>query len=122
MKLIFIYNADSGPINTLLDIGHKILSPSTYQCNLCKLSHDTFSEKEAWRKFRKRSEVEMIFLHRDEFEKTYDMKYEYPIILKQNTNLGLFLSKTSIDSYQNTNQLIQAIENKIDGNKMNNKQ
>jgi hypothetical protein len=121
MKLIFVYNADSGVLNTLLDIGHKILNPSTYQCNLCKLAYNTFSEKEAWSEFRKRSDAEMVFLHRDEFERTYNLKFEYPIILKQNTKVEIFLSKTSIDSYQNTDQLIQAIENQIEEKKNNKK-
>ena len=35
MKLIFVYNADSGPISGLFDIGHKIISPGSYSCGLC---------------------------------------------------------------------------------------
>ncbi|NJM95354.1 MAG: GTPase, partial [Acaryochloridaceae cyanobacterium CSU_5_19] len=42
-RLIFVYNANSGGINTALDIAHKLLSPSTYRCNLCRLTHDTFT-------------------------------------------------------------------------------
>ena len=59
MKLIFVYNADSGPISGLFDIGHKIISPDTYTCGLCKLTFDTFTEKQAWRAFRESSPFEM---------------------------------------------------------------
>ena len=34
MKLIFVYNANSGKLSAALDIAHKIISPSTYQCRL----------------------------------------------------------------------------------------
>ena len=67
MKLIFVYNADSGRLNALQDSLHKLISPSTYNCRLCQLTHSFFSEKEEWRKFVSSLEVEYEFLHRDEF-------------------------------------------------------
>ncbi len=76
MKLIFVYNADSGLINTLIDIGHKALSPQTYQCNLCGLTFGLVSEHKQWKQFREESSKEMEFLHRDEFEQKYARKLE----------------------------------------------
>ena len=38
-ELIFIYNAKSGFINELVDIPHKIISPETYDCNLCAITY-----------------------------------------------------------------------------------
>jgi hypothetical protein len=35
MHLLSIYNADSGKLNALFDIGHKIVNPESYSCNLC---------------------------------------------------------------------------------------
>ena len=32
MKLIFVYNAESGKLNTLFDIAHKVIKPETYKC------------------------------------------------------------------------------------------
>lgn len=84
MKITFVYNADSGKINTLLDIGHKILRPDTYSCNLCSLTHGVFSEKEEWRQYREATQHELEFLHKDEFEEKYgkDKGYTYPVVLK----------------------------------------
>ncbi len=45
MDLIFVYNADSGKLNVLFDVGHKIVSPGTYKCDLCTLTHGTFTER-----------------------------------------------------------------------------
>lgn len=87
MKLIFVYNAESGKINALLDAAHKVVSPSTYACDLCALTFGSFSENGVWKEFRQRSEVPMEFYHSDEFEKAYASKwlpkYTYPILLVQ---------------------------------------
>ena len=42
--LLFVYNAKSGIANVLVDISHKLLSPETYSCNLCVITHNTFIE------------------------------------------------------------------------------
>jgi hypothetical protein len=112
MKLIFVYNADSGLISGLFDIGHKIISPETYSCGLCKLTFDTLTEKQAWRAFRESSPFEMEFLHRDEFEQKYNIKFDYPVILGKNTEIEILLSKNEIDGFTNLDELIEAI-NKI---------
>ena len=82
-KLIFVYNADSGLANALLDSGHKLLSPGTYACNLCALTHGIIGEKKAWRQFRESMSVPMVFLHRNEFEKRFGQKMTYPVVLRQ---------------------------------------
>jgi len=70
-RLIFVYNADSGVMNTLLDIGHKLLSPSTYDCKLCALTHSTFRMRPEWHAFIDRLGYPVEFLHRDEFQARY---------------------------------------------------
>ena len=52
-KLIFIYNADSGLRNMIVDSAHKILSPDTYTCSLCDIAFGAFTENSVWKKFRK---------------------------------------------------------------------
>ena len=113
ITLIFVYNADSGPISGLFDLGHKILSPSTYQCSLCTLTHGPFTEKEAWTEFRKNMGVPMEFLHRDEFEKKYDLRFEYPIILKKNSNIDVLLPKKEIDAIEDLDALIAAVRKRL---------
>lgn len=83
MKLLFVYNANSGRLNGLFDIGHKLLSPSTYQCSLCALTHNTFKENTLWKSFRVKSQFQMEFYHKDEFETKFpSVKLNYPTILK----------------------------------------
>ena len=114
MKIIFVYNADSGRINTLLDIGHKIIRPDTYSCNLCSLTHGVFSEKEAWRRYRKATRHELEFLHKDEFEEKYgkDKGYSYPVILKtgeDGTRLDVLLSPEEINVLSGLEELMSRL-------------
>lgn len=114
-KLIFIYNADSGVLNMILDGAHKIFSPSTYGCNLYDITYGAFVESLIWKKFRYETNIKMEFLHKDEFAKTYKSKfghnYTFPIILKPTVNgLEVFIKTVELNILKNTNELIELID------------
>ena len=109
MKLLFVYNADSGVVNTVKDIGHKLFSPQTYDCFLCSLTHGTFRENPDWKAFRQDSASEMTFLHRDEFERQYDMHLDYPAILKRNDSLDVVIARDQLASFSSLDNLIDAV-------------
>lgn len=131
-KLIFVYNANAGKINSLLDSAHKLISPGTYDCKLCELTHGVFKEDVDWILFREsvkttNPNLQLEFLHKDEFEKQYWSKwlpkYEYPIILSLNdevqdyndgfgTNSGLdiFMDAMEMNALETTAQFIKAID------------
>jgi hypothetical protein len=116
-ELLFIYNAKSGAINNILDIGHKLISPETYSCHLCALTHNTFSENKVWKNFREQSHINMAFFHIDEFENEYpDKKFAYPVILLKDKNgLTELVSSTEINTIENFSDLIKVlIERSID--------
>ena len=66
--LLFVYNAKSDIINSTFDFAHKIISPKTYGCNLCKLTHGNFGEKKSWKEFKEQNKNKLEFYHKDEFE------------------------------------------------------
>ena len=91
-EFIFVYNADSGLFNTATDIAHKLLSPDTYTCNLCALTHGHFKVRDEWVRFLETLDAECEFVHRDEFIRTYDMPdLELPAILEKTPD-GLSVS------------------------------
>ena len=110
MKLIFVYNADSGRLNTVKDIGQKLFSPASYDCFLCSLTHGTFRENGAWKQFREQSATEMEFLHRDEFEKSYDMVMNYPCIIKEKEGLEVVVTREQLGSIANLDELIKTVK------------
>jgi hypothetical protein len=69
--LVFVYNANSGLFNALTDAAHKILSPQTYQCNLCALTHNAFRMRGEWRRFLDGLGRPLEFLHADELRARY---------------------------------------------------
>jgi hypothetical protein len=118
VKLIFVYNANSGTLNSLFDSAHKIVSPKTYDCNLCDLTFGVFAEKEAWKNFREASAIEMIFLHKDEFLKQYRSKwlpkYNFPSILSaENDKLEIFITPEELNEIDTVEDLIEEIQHKI---------
>ncbi len=114
-RLIFVYNANSGFRNALLDVAHKALSPSTYQCNLCDLTYGVFKEKNAWKKFRQEGKFKLEFLYKDEFKKQYGSKFSYkfdfPIVLAViNEDLQVFISAKELNRLESTKTLIDLME------------
>lgn len=117
-KLIFVYNADSGKMNAYLDMMHKVVSPGTYPCSLCDITHGVFKEREKWKRFRENSDVSMEFLHKDEFQKKYASKFghkfEFPVVLFEEKNLlSLFISKVELAKMDDEDELISLIEDRI---------
>ena len=114
-KLIFVYNADSGLQNMIIDSAHKIFSPSTYECNLCDITFGAFTENKIWKKFRQKTSLKMEFLHKDEFKSQYASKFghefNYPIVLiTANENLEVFIKTGELNKLRNAEDLIELIQ------------
>jgi hypothetical protein len=114
-KLIFIYNADSGLLNTVKDFWHKALRPSTYQCNLCQTTFGTFGAKKEWKSFISTLEVDTEFLHKDEFLEKYDVqdaKYPSAYLLEDGV-LMLLISQEEMDKVTTTNEMEDLVSSKL---------
>ena len=113
--LIFVYNADSGFVNTLLDIGHKIVSPQTYSCNLCAITHSTFSMRDEWKNFVAGLGVPIEFLHRDELEKQYGMRdVGLPAVFRKTDGaLETWVSREEINNCHSLEDLERLIRAKV---------
>ena len=111
--LVFVYNADSGMLNLVKDIAHKLLSPSTYPCSLCDLTYSAFGERKSWVRFRKALPVSQEYLHIDEFVSQYRDSMsvaqlgatQYPAVLRlcdgaesEGRTLELVATKQQIDA------------------------
>lgn len=64
-RVVFVYNADAGLANALLDWGHKLVSPSTYDCSLCGVTYGHLGMKRSWREFVASLGTEVTFTYRD---------------------------------------------------------
>lgn len=117
-KLIFVYNADSGLRNSIIDSVHKIFSPSTYECNLCDITFGAFTENRIWKNFKEETLFEMDFLHKDEFKKQYASKFgyafDYPIVLITSVdNLEVFIATVELNALKSAEELISLLRSRI---------
>ena len=112
MKLIFVYNSDGTVASLIKDTAHKLVSPETYPCNLCRLTYPLASTKGEWRKFIESLPREVIFLHRDEFLKQYhDQKnVQLPAVFRADASEPqLLISHIEINKANNLSELIEIV-------------
>lgn len=114
-SLVFVYNADSGLVNTLLDIGHKIVSPQTYACNLCAITHSTFSMRDEWKNFVAGLGAPVEFLHRDELAQRHGLRdVKLPaIFLKADDGLEEWITSGEINRCRSLDELKRLVEQKL---------
>lgn len=112
--LLFVYNANSNRWNKLFDIIHKAISPETYTCDLCKLTHGVFKEKERWAVFKKQSKFRMTFLYKDQFLRLHGVEnkqFSFPIVLQhKNGKFRPILTNQELQGFDETKDLIALLE------------
>lgn len=118
MELIFVYNAKSGLLDKIIDGAHKIMSPATYECNLCAITFGNFTEDELWKSFRENTHLDMKFLYKDEFLKQYRSKwlpkFEFPVVLAaKDGSLEPFIGTSDLNGLTSSEALIEEIKKRL---------
>ena len=114
-KVIFVYNADSGVVSVVKDFWKKILRPSSYQCNLCMQTFSTFGMKKDWKRFIENLEVKTEFLHKNDFEKNYNINdAKYPsAYIQDNGSLQLFISQDEMNKVKSLEEMENLVSKKV---------
>ncbi|MCJ8346730.1 hypothetical protein MJH12_14400 [bacterium] len=104
----FVYNVNSGFLNTGIDIAHKIISPSTYNCHLCQLTHSVLKERELFTKFRDDFPNKIVFYHKDESLPDCMKEGPFPSIWTESTTQFQLLSgPEEISQFENISDLLE---------------
>ncbi len=111
LQLVFVYNADSGLFNGMADAAHKLFSPDTYSCNLCKVTYGWFTERGAWRDFIEQLDIPCRFLHRDEFRAAYPaLEIDLPAVLRvQDGEASPCIESTELNACEDIDALIERV-------------
>ena len=113
-ELIFIYNAKSGIVNEFLDFAHKIVSPSTYNCNLCALSYGNFTMKKKWSDFISSLPVRSTFTYKDKVSEYGYNNIELPsIIFRNGSRSKVIISSEEINKLKKIDQLINILSDRL---------
>lgn len=105
--LVFVYNADSGPLNALLDAAHRIMSPSTYPCRLCALTYSYSGMREDWRAFVRQLGLPVEFLHRDELRAESGVKHVAlpAVLIRRDRHLEELVGSAAINASRDLEEL-----------------
>ena len=112
--LLFVYNADSGVLNSIKDGIIKITDPEGYECRLCALTFGVATMKGEWRTFIKSLPVESKFLHRDEFTEKYKEDASLPAtFVEENGLLTLIISSDEYNELTTLRGLQSLVRTKL---------
>jgi hypothetical protein len=114
--LIFVYNADSSLYAQLTDAAHKVLSPDTYQCNLCKITYSAVVMKKEWKEYVQTLPFQTQFLHRDEFRKEFPTLNQVllpVILLGEKSEVSLLISAEELNAQSSLPGLMKLLNTKI---------
>ena len=115
-ELILIYNAKSGLANSIIDAGHKLISPKTYQCSLCSLTYNNFGKKSKWSDFLNELKIKSKFLYEDQtIENEYFDNGNLPsIYLNIEGKYRLISSASDLNAHKNLDSLILSLRKKVE--------
>ena len=113
-ELIFVYNAKSGMVNEFLDFAHKIVSPSTYNCNLCAISYGNFTMKKKWSDYISSLPVRSTFTYKDKVSEYGYNNIELPsIIFRNGSRSKVIISSEEINKLKKIDQLINILSDRL---------
>lgn len=114
--ILFVYNADSSIFSQVSDAVQKIISPSSYECNLCMVTYGTVSMKDEWKKYLDTLPFVKEFLHRDEFQEHYPelANTKLPAIFLVRNNIpSLLISAEDINMQKSVDDLMKLLNDRL---------
>ena len=115
-ELIFVYNANSGFVNGMIDYTHKIISPETYSCNLCALTYNNFGKVDQWKSFVENIGIPMHFKYKNNFHTISPEIGDVALpvlVLKQKDNFSILIQAEQINQCKTLNELIELVSSRV---------
>ena len=113
-ELIFIYNAKSGLVNELVDFAHKIISPQTYECNLCAITYGAFTMEKRWANYIHELPVKSVFTYKDKLVSEELKKTKLPsIFIRDGEKLNELISANEINNINDLEDLIRVLNTRL---------
>lgn len=112
-RLIFIYNADGGLAQAIMDSLHKTLSPATYPCSLCAITYGSFRMDPKWRTWLAALPMPAVFYHKDD---TPHKDVPLPAVLRDRAGqIEVLIDASTLDLIESLDALITMMEARLAG-------
>lgn len=114
-RLIFIYNADGGVTQGVIDAVHKLVSPNTYPCSLCAITYGALRMDPKWRAWLTALPMPTMFLHKDEVARALpDLDIALPAVVVERGGVREVLIPTAtLDRLDSVDALIAELERRL---------
>lgn len=114
MELFFVYNANKGLANKVMDGLHKVVSPSTYACDLCAITYGPVSMRKQWKAFLDASKVPTRFYYTNNIPEEFDLNWEYPVVLRyENSSVSCILDRQDFAAINDLDEFIVLLKQKV---------
>ena len=117
MKLMLVYNADSGIFNAVSDSVKKTITPDDYECSLCAVTYGIVTMRHEWRKFLGSLPMEKQFVHRDEIAKAgLGGRFDLPAIILEDKlgSQNVLVSREELAAITDLSDLIDITQERLD--------
>jgi len=116
MEILFVYNANSGLFNAITDYVHRQISPSTYSCNLCLITHDNWDRNQRWSTYIDSLPIKVGFMYKNTVNqyKELGIEVKLPMAFLINENkASVFITTKEINSCNDEITLIDLFNTKL---------
>ncbi|MBP9686906.1 MAG: hypothetical protein KBD66_03870 [Candidatus Doudnabacteria bacterium] len=121
-ELILVYNANATVFAVTVDFFHKLFSPQTYQCNLCRVTYGPVTIKKEWKEFLNDLSYTVTFYHKDQFAQAIPGSgiETFPIILTREAGvLSVLVTTEEINQISTVEELKLLLIQKLQGGSVN---
>lgn len=115
-RLVMVYNAEDGLFNAVNDWAHKIFSPSTYECYLCRYTYGLLGMMAPWKSFIEQQPFPTDFFHRTEFKHAHPQLAALPlplILAEKEGRIEVLLSSDEIKTSGGLTGLVELVQTKL---------
>ncbi len=113
-ELLFVYNAKAGIVAGMMDSVHKAVSPDTYECALCAVTHGYLTMQREFRNWLKSMPYSVKFHYRADFRAIYPEAADIalPVVLMKSGDgtLRHILSAAQLKQLKRSDDLVTALD------------
>lgn len=111
-ELVFVYNARSDIFSKVTDFAHKIISPNSYSCSLCSLTHGTLGMHGELAEFLQSLPIKVSFLYKDQVES--NSQEDVPQVwLQKGGNKDLLINTAELNAIPTLEALMDLINQRL---------